>query len=78
MRIRKKQSSREGIVSLGQRILLALEEFVVNHMLILFIIALVAIIVGDFYARFIRINRDTNHINLMKRYIYLQMRRKYK
>lgn len=64
--------------SLGERVCLATERFLVNHSMALLILVLLFVIAADFYNRFLRINRDTYHIDLMKEYSELQMRRRYK
>ena len=64
--------------SLGQKVLLAIEKFVIDHIMFFFILGLLIIIIADFYNRYLRINRNTDNVDLMKEYNNLQLRRKYK
>ena len=64
--------------TLAQKVLLALEQFVVDHIMFFVIIGLLFIIIGDFYNRYLRINRNTDNVDLMKEYNNLQLCRRYK
>ena len=64
--------------SLGQRVIAATISFSLNHLFLLVILAVVVVFGSQWYIEYIRVNRKTDDVDLMKRYIYLQMRRKYK
>lgn len=64
--------------TLGQRIGLAIETVIMNHAMLFLLIFLLCVVAADFYYRFWRVNRDTDHVDLMKEYSNLQLRRKYK
>lgn len=64
--------------TLSQRVLLMIETFVVNHALFFIILALAMVAAADFYNRYLRVDLDTDHIDLMKKYNQLQLRRRYK
>jgi hypothetical protein len=63
--------------TLAQKTCLAIETFIINHVMIFIVLGLLYIIVIDFYNRYFRINRNTDHIDLMREYNNLQLRRKY-
>jgi hypothetical protein len=53
-------------------------EFVAAHSFWLVVVGLVVVLCWDYYTRFLQINRKTGRIDLMGRYIELQMRRRYR
>jgi hypothetical protein len=54
-----------------------LVEFVAVHSFWLVVLGLIVVLCWDFYARFLRIDKKTGRIDLMGRYVELQMRRRY-
>jgi Na+-transporting methylmalonyl-CoA/oxaloacetate decarboxylase gamma subunit len=64
--------------SLGQRVGLMIETFVVDHAMFFIVLFLLAVAIGDFYARFFKINRNTDHVDIAARYNEFQLRKRYR
>jgi hypothetical protein len=64
--------------TLGQRVALAVETFIMNRAMLFILLFLIIVVIADFYNRYIRINQNADDIDLMKEYNNLQLRRKYK
>lgn len=64
--------------TLGSKLLASFETFLLNNVFIL--IGLVFIFYGvlSFYYRFLYVNRDTDNVDLSKRYVKLEMFRRYR
>lgn len=52
-------------------------SFCLNYAVILAGIAFLFVICLDFYTRNVKVNLDTDNVDLMQRYMWLQMRRRY-
>jgi len=64
--------------TLGQRILEAIDTFLLNNALILIGLACIVYGLCAFYYSFRRVNRNTDKIDLAKRYATLKMWRRYR
>lgn len=65
-------------MSLGQTILMFIGEIVRDYSFYLVLLFLGAVFAMDYYNRFLRINRNTDNIDLMARYCQLKLIRRYK
>lgn len=65
-------------MALGQQVILLLKQFVIEHCFLLTLVGIFGLAVFDFYNQYLRINKNTDHIDIMERYINLQLRRRYK
>lgn len=63
--------------TLGAKILNQIDTFLLNNALILIGLVCIAYGVFQFYYSFRRINRDTDNIDLAKRYVRIEMWRRY-
>jgi len=64
-------------MSLGQTIINGIETFFLNNLFIVIWLFILGLFFMDFYSRFIKVNRDTDHINLGERYLWLEFYRKH-
>lgn len=64
--------------SLGQIILQALYNFLLCNSFLLVLLGVIFFYSYSFYYRFFRINRNTDHIDLMSLYLEREMRKKYR
>lgn len=62
---------------LGQRVTAILFEYFLNHWPFFVILAVMSVFCSQWYEDYYRINRETDHVDLMKRYLWLKMRRRY-
>lgn len=65
-------------MALGQQVILLFKQFVIEHCFLLTLLGIFCLAVYDFYNQYLRINKNTDHIDIMERYINLQLRRRYK
>lgn len=65
-------------MSLGEILLKYIWAFCLNNSIELIGLSIVFLFVLDFYNSHVRVNRNTDHIDLMDRYIQLQLHRKYR
>lgn len=53
-------------------------EFLLNNSIWLMGIVLLLIFVIDFYETHVKVNEDTHNVDLMNRYLWLQLHRRYR
>lgn len=64
--------------TLGQRVGLIVETFVVDHIMFFIIFGLIVVVALDIYNRFFCINRNTPNVDMGQEYANLLLRRRYK
>lgn len=64
--------------ALGQKIGLIIETFIVDHAFFFIVLGLLFAFAMDYYHRYLKVIKDTDHIDLIKRYVKLQMLRRYR
>jgi len=64
-------------VNLGQDIINWIVACCLDLALLFIGLLSLSVIVLDFYNRYVKVNRNTDDIDLMSRYVELQMRRRY-
>lgn len=65
-------------MSLGQKLLDMGWMFFLNHGVMIIGLSLLVIFCLDFYERNVRIKEDTHNVDLMHRYLWLRMHRRYR
>lgn len=59
-------------MSLGQKIMNAFNQFIIDNSFFIVILITMVLFALDFYNRYLRINKETDHINLVERYVWLE------
>lgn len=77
MKIQSRRPSMPQHETLGARILSAIDGFVLNHALLFIGLFVVAVGVLEFYHHFLKINRNTDHIDIVKKYVTLKLLRRH-
>ncbi len=62
-------------MSLGEIVLHAILEFVLANMFRGLVLIVIGVFAYDFYNRFMRVNKNTDNINLLDRYVRLTYHR---
>jgi hypothetical protein len=64
-------------MSLAQQTMLAAFDWSMDHALLYILMILVVGSIGDFYNRFLKVDRNTDSVDLMERYLNYKMWSKY-
>lgn len=59
-------------MSLGQKVMNAFNEFIIDNSFFIVVLITMVLFALDFYNRYLRINKETDHINLVERYVWLE------
>lgn len=65
-------------MNLGQRALEAMEQIFLDHMFIFVGMMILTLFVVDYYSRFLKVVRKTDHVDLVERYVWIRLYRRYK
>lgn len=64
-------------IALGLQIMTWCWYFLLNNISSIILLGLIVYFCIDFYTQFIKINRNTDSVDLTARYLYLEMKKKY-
>ena len=64
-------------MSLGQRVIESILGFIINNSFWIVVFSFMCIMCVDYYNKFLRINRKTDNVNLIGRYLFVRMVRRY-
>jgi hypothetical protein len=62
---------------MGQILLKMFYTYCFEHGVTLVFLFLIGFFTFDFYKRYVKVNTDTDNVDLMQRYLWLQMHRRY-
>jgi len=62
---------------MGQILLKMFYTYCLEHGVTLVFLFLIGFFALDFYKKYIKVNTDTDNVDLMQRYLWLQMHRRY-
>lgn len=65
-------------MSFGQWVIAEMKEMFLQNLFIVVLLIMFTLFCVDYYNRFLKIVRKTDHIDLVERYVWLQMYRKYR
>ncbi len=65
-------------MSFGQWVISEMKEMVLQNLFIVVLLIMFTLFCVDYYHRFLRIVKNTDDVDMMHRYLWLQMYRKYK
>jgi hypothetical protein len=69
---------KPNILTLGQRVLGAMQQVILDNVFIIIALIVVSLLIMDYYNRFLRIVKNTDNVNLIERYCWLQVYKRYK
>jgi uncharacterized membrane protein len=58
--------------SLGERVSYELGQFFIQNVFIVILLVALVLLILDYYHRFLRINNETDHVDLVERYCWLE------
>ncbi len=64
-------------MNLAQRVCQLCLEVFLDHWPFFIVLLVLSVFTSQWYESYFRINRETYNVDLMKRYMYLEMRRRY-
>lgn len=65
-------------MTLGQRVMAVCHQFFLDNVFLIILMIGLTFLVVDFYNRFLRVIKQTDDVDMMARYVWLQMYRRYK
>jgi hypothetical protein len=64
-------------MTFGQKVTQAVHQMVLDNLFIIILMIVFSLLVVDYYNRFLKIVKKTDHVDLVERYLWLQMYRRY-
>lgn len=65
-------------MTFGQRVLHMSQQIILDNIFIIILIVALSLFIMDYYHRFLRVVKDTDHVDLVERYVWLQLIRRHR